>query len=324
MKWLGGAAMNTQRTLTLIVSTMATGGSVHALGPPPPRPPIVVVVDMDPNTPGFQSSVSVTACTDVVQGIAIHIHGPPRTHEVWSIGYFGGIDRGIAFGHMVNNANAGEVIDITASTGTPVNPGNTPWVTPGFIPVFDGGEIHYLEVGASAPALVSPPPTPPVCTVTVALGNAHPGDQFRFFLLDYVTVWSGGTNGAFSVSGPVNTLDAGGDYEPDQTLTTMGFDPDKFIPSPPAPFIVDYIDGLDNIGGGAVIYILPKPGDITGDNVTSVPDLLEVINHWGRCPSPNLGGECPADLDGDDQIGVGDLLIVINNWGACSSAPPAN
>jgi len=59
-----------------------------------------------------------------------------------------------------------------------------------------------------------------------------------------------------------------------------------------------------------------KPGDITGDGVTNVDDLLAVINGWGPCPAPPRS--CPADIapaGGNGQVNVDDLLKVINNWG---------
>ena len=54
------------------------------------------------------------------------------------------------------------------------------------------------------------------------------------------------------------------------------------------------------------------PGDITGDGIVNVDDLLAVINSWGRCAG------CPADIapaGGDGVVNVDDLLAVINNWG---------
>ena len=56
--------------------------------------------------------------------------------------------------------------------------------------------------------------------------------------------------------------------------------------------------------GGIVVE-----GDITGDGLVDVDDLLAVINAWGKCPSP-----CAADLTGDGMVDVDDLLMVINNW----------
>lgn len=61
----------------------------------------------------------------------------------------------------------------------------------------------------------------------------------------------------------------------------------------------------------------PVPGDINGDGVVNVSDLLAVINAWGPCPAPPQS--CPADVapppNGDGVVNVSDLLMVINNWG---------
>jgi len=56
----------------------------------------------------------------------------------------------------------------------------------------------------------------------------------------------------------------------------------------------------------------PTPGDLDGDNVVGVSDLLILLGEWGPCPDQ---GECPADLDGDGTVGVSDLLELLSNWG---------
>lgn len=48
-------------------------------------------------------------------------------------------------------------------------------------------------------------------------------------------------------------------------------------------------------------------GDLTGDGLVGVDDLLIVIADWGQA-----GGA--ADLDGDGEVGVNDLLIVLEAW----------
>jgi hypothetical protein len=54
------------------------------------------------------------------------------------------------------------------------------------------------------------------------------------------------------------------------------------------------------------------PGDVDGDGIVDVNDLLAVISSWGACLLPPPG--CPADLNGDNVIDVDDLLAVIKNW----------
>jgi hypothetical protein len=54
-------------------------------------------------------------------------------------------------------------------------------------------------------------------------------------------------------------------------------------------------------------------GDVNGDAVVNIDDLLGVINGWGACPAnPPL---CAADITGNGTVDIDDLLAVINNWG---------
>ncbi len=53
-------------------------------------------------------------------------------------------------------------------------------------------------------------------------------------------------------------------------------------------------------------------GDLDGDGVVGVLDLLILLAAWGPCSAPPA--PCPADLDGDGSVGVGDLLIQLANW----------
>ena len=50
------------------------------------------------------------------------------------------------------------------------------------------------------------------------------------------------------------------------------------------------------------------PGDVDGDGVVDVVDLLAVLAAWGPCE------DCPEDLNGDGVVDVLDLLIVLANW----------
>ena len=52
-------------------------------------------------------------------------------------------------------------------------------------------------------------------------------------------------------------------------------------------------------------------GDINGDNVVNVLDLLAVIDDWGECAS------CNADTNDDGYVNVTDLLAIVEAWGAC-------
>ena len=50
------------------------------------------------------------------------------------------------------------------------------------------------------------------------------------------------------------------------------------------------------------------PGDVNGDGVVNVVDILAVMDVWGSCL------RCPADLNGDGVVDVIDLLEVVGNW----------
>ncbi|NNM27445.1 MAG: VCBS repeat-containing protein [Phycisphaerales bacterium] len=51
------------------------------------------------------------------------------------------------------------------------------------------------------------------------------------------------------------------------------------------------------------------PGDIDGDGMVGLTDLLAVLSAWGVCEG------CRADLDVDGLVGLSDLLVVLSNWG---------
>ena len=59
------------------------------------------------------------------------------------------------------------------------------------------------------------------------------------------------------------------------------------------------------------VDVLPPSGvggDVTGDGLVNVEDLLAVLEGFGRCPC------CRADLDGTGIVDVNDLLAVIAGW----------
>ena len=52
------------------------------------------------------------------------------------------------------------------------------------------------------------------------------------------------------------------------------------------------------------------PGDVDGNGVVDVEDLLAVILDWGPCSTK----QCFADLTGDGLVGADDLVAVILGW----------
>ena len=51
------------------------------------------------------------------------------------------------------------------------------------------------------------------------------------------------------------------------------------------------------------------PGDVNGDGIVNVSDILAVMDAWGPCDG------CSADLNNDGIVDVVDLLEVVGNWG---------
>jgi hypothetical protein len=51
------------------------------------------------------------------------------------------------------------------------------------------------------------------------------------------------------------------------------------------------------------------PGDLDGNGLVDVNDLLVIIAGWGTC-----SGECPADLSGDGVVNVSDILLLLSFW----------
>ena len=50
------------------------------------------------------------------------------------------------------------------------------------------------------------------------------------------------------------------------------------------------------------------PGDINGDGLVGIDDLLELLSNYGPCPC------CASDLDGSGVVDVDDLLTLIGGW----------
>jgi hypothetical protein len=76
------------------------------------------------------------------------------------------------------------------------------------------------------------------------------------------------------------------------------------------------IHRLDTAGGSRVFsvgWLFPEqdgvPGDLNGDGVVDVNDLLIIIAGWGAC-----AGDCPADLNGDGVVNVVDILALLSYW----------
>ncbi len=61
-----------------------------------------------------------------------------------------------------------------------------------------------------------------------------------------------------------------------------------------------------------LVVVSPGAGDLNGDGVVGIMDLLALLKAWGPCK------DCPADFDGDGTVGILDLLTLLANWGPCA------
>jgi hypothetical protein len=60
----------------------------------------------------------------------------------------------------------------------------------------------------------------------------------------------------------------------------------------------------------SLIYLDPIsiPGDIDGNGLVNIADLLMVIDKWGPC------AKCAEDIDGDGTVGIYEILVILENW----------
>jgi subtilisin family serine protease len=65
---------------------------------------------------------------------------------------------------------------------------------------------------------------------------------------------------------------------------------------------------------GAAGSAPPGPGDLDGDGVVGIVDLLALLAAWGPCPEP-CPPWCAADLDADCAVGIVDFLTLLAYWG---------
>ncbi len=80
--------------------------------------------------------------------------------------------------------------------------------------------------------------------------------------------------------------------------------------APPGFYMLHVVDAGGVPSESALVQVLPPViGDVNGDGVIDVGDLLDVLGSWGPCPAPPQ--ECRADVDGDGAVGVSDLLLVL-------------
>jgi hypothetical protein len=87
--------------------------------------------------------------------------------------------------------------------------------------------------------------------------------------------------------------------EPGATLNTNGY--------------IIYTSEVDNLGtitdeDDVIIINPPMPGDVDGDGIVGILDILVVIADWGPCDG------CAGDANEDGGADILDILFVIANW----------
>ncbi len=271
-------------------------------------PTVVVAVDMDAARPGIQQSLLVRPGTTRVEDITVWVFDESESAFIYAVGYLGGLDRSLAFGHAPQNSNSnvGAVTGVEASVGGPIVADNAAFVTLFTEKLFIGPEVQYVEWGETG-GVVPASPTAPILEVAVDLADTSPGDVFRFYVGDNVSVWTGGQNGLFSTQTPWS-LDTGGDHVPDGTPTVAGVDADTAIPVPTGAFFVDFQDG-PNAGGGATI-IIAALSDLNLDGNVDLNDFAEFATCFNGAENPPAAGcTVPADLDGDGDVDLNDFAM---------------
>ncbi len=83
--------------------------------------------------------------------------------------------------------------------------------------------------------------------------------------------------------------------------------------APPGFYMLFVVDENGVPSEAATVQVRAAPiGDVDGDGLVGVGDLLILLGAWGPCPQ--CPPSCPADFDGDCQVAVTDLLILLANW----------
>ena len=109
----------------------------------------------------------------------------------------------------------------------------------------------------------------------------------------------------------------GGDGIPDLSLkfvtqeVVVALDLDDLSPGDLVELVVsgEFLNGTPFVASDCV-RLVPL-GDMDGDGLVGIADLLRLLAEWGQC-GPTA--ECSADYNGDAMVGVVDLLIMLGNW----------
>ncbi len=286
------------RTITISIS--AAFALVTSAGA---QPLVRVIVDMDARREGIQHTVVIGPQETVVRDVGIYIFAVKEEPTFLGLGFVGGVDRGLSFGHAPSNALVGHVAAMAPHAGTTLYPGARIELLRGdqccVQPWFDGPEVQYLELGGAEPVAIRSWPVPPVFTVDIELDSPSVGDTYRFYLLDAVAANWGGGHGMFT-SDTSYYINTGGDCTPDSTPSVRGPDADHPVPIPPATFLVDIVDGPPDVGGGATIRVVCT-ADFDADGAVTSADFFDYLTAF-------FGSGPAADFNGDAVVNSQDFF----------------
>jgi hypothetical protein len=60
------------------------------------------------------------------------------------------------------------------------------------------------------------------------------------------------------------------------------------------------------------LFIPSSTGDLDGDGLVNVSDVLILFTSWGPCG--DCQSSCPADMDGDCAVNTDDLVLLLDHW----------
>ena len=303
---------------TVFVSGLDNRGFVYENGEWTILPPVVDV-------PGARSSAAAINNAGVVAGQRSLTEEPnPQNAYIWSAEK-GFTDLGVMKGGVSRATGITERGDVVGSTGGLASPGQEAFL-------WQDGELillGYVPQGISSWAIA-----------VSSHGKIAGGglmDPDKSDLPGQPAFWE---DGIWELLGVLPGCDIGGSRdandlgmvvgsctEPDNTkrafVWAMGrmFDLNDLVPKAldislqRAKGINDagqiVTDGDDEAGENVSFLLTPTVaplGDLDGDCVVGVSDLLILLGEWGQRDSP-------ADLNGDGIVGVKDLLILLGNWG---------